>query len=92
MAFIPSFMANSFMKDGPYGFPQDNIEPEQKEFKSYGLAIGQAIWSHNLTYDTHLFYNDRENYDKYIKYALGRQSEADYYPFMGVTAESSKKE
>lgn len=75
-----------------YGFPKDNVEPEEKENKAYGLQIAKAIWSHNLTYDTHLFYNDRDNYDKYIKYALGKQSEADYHPFMGVNPESSKKE
>lgn len=88
MAFLPSFMNDKNI----YGFPDDYVEPEVKEKKTYGLAIGKAIWSHNLTYDTHLFYNDRENYDKYIKYALGRQSESDYHPFMGIAPEASKKE
>lgn len=72
---------NSSLKTmGAHPFPEDNISPRTKEGKGFGLDIALAIWGYASSFDTHLFYNDREKYRIYRDYALGRQGEAQYKP------------
>lgn len=67
---------------GTWPFPKDDISPKEKDQKPFHYAIGRAIWSYAAAYDTHLFYNDRDKYRKYRRYALGEQSEDKYKPFL----------
>lgn len=76
---------------GRYPFPDDNLTPKEKEDSAFGLNIARAIWMNNKFYGTNLFYNDRVNYEKYIKYALGKQSENDYKPFLGLKPDVDDK-
>lgn len=76
---------------GRYPFPDDNLSPKDKALPKFGLQISRAIWMNNKFYGTNLFYNDRLNYEKYIKYALGKQSENDYKPFLGLKPDVNDK-
>lgn len=76
---------------GVYPFPKDNQALDVKESAAFGRAIGKAIWKNNRSYGSSLFYNDRVNYRKYIRYALGRQSIEGYKPFLGLKPDANDK-
>ena len=71
-----------FQQGAQFPFPLDNISPNEKEKDAFGLAIGRAIWGYASVYDTHLFYNDRDKYQRYKEYALGLQPEDKYKPLL----------
>lgn len=77
---------------GAWPFPKDDQTPKVKEGTKFHLDIAKAIWGYASAFDTHLFYNDREMYRKYREYALGRQSEDQYKPFLNEEKGTSEKD
>lgn len=73
-------------------FPDDNQSPQAKENDEFGLEISWAIWGSNHNGNTNLFYNDRELYTRYKRFALGRQGEDQYKPFMNAEKGTDKKD
>lgn len=76
-----------------YPFPSELVSAESKsDPKKYGLPLAQAIFYNNRTNGPELFYNNRENYRLWTNYALGRQSEDQYRPVVGVNPRDASKE
>lgn len=76
---------------GASPFPKDDLDPKKKEENQWGLQVAKAIWGYNQQYDTNLFYRDRTRYRQYVKYALGKQDESKYKPFLGLKPNDNEK-
>lgn len=70
-------------------FPRHDISPEKKAKKEWGAQAAKAIWFHNDQFAPAIFYNDRDLYDTYIKYAFGQQDENKYKPMLGINPQNA---
>lgn len=78
------------MSNKATAFPSDLVHPSKKAEKSYGVQIAKAIWSSNSTTGPSLFYNDRQQYDVYMKYYRGEQDVDMYKPVVGINPRNAK--
>lgn len=67
-----------------YAPPPHDVEASKKEKKEWHLQAAKWIWYQNESVAPTLFYNDRDMYNTYIKYAFGEQSEDMYKPALGI--------
>jgi hypothetical protein len=65
-------------------FPSEDINPELKNTKEYGLIVARAIYYTSAQYGPRLFYNNRSIADEYVDYAIGNQSEDQYKPLLKI--------
>lgn len=71
-----------------YGPPPHDVEGSKKAQNKWGLQGAKWIWFQNDSFAPTLFYNDRDTYEKYIKYAFGEQSEENYKPALGLNPQN----
>ena len=72
------------------GFPSHNATEKEKAQKAWGLKAAKAIWSENSINGYYgMFYNNRDNYAKLLKYAMGEQ-EPDR-GILGINARNEKQ-
>ncbi|GAJ09250.1 unnamed protein product, partial [marine sediment metagenome] len=56
--------------------------------KEYGLKLAKAIYHNSTSSGNGLFYNEKEMYRTYIKYANGNQDIEQYKPLLGVNTKN----
>ena len=79
------------MAEKAYAFPDHNIAPKKKAEKPWGLASAKAIYFANEAYGPATFYNDRELYAEYIRYAFGENDPAKYKPKLGINPRNADR-
>lgn len=78
-------------KNTSHPFPSEFLHPKVKaDKKKFGLPVAKAIYYNNVKNGPSLFYNDRELYESYIRYALGDQDVSQYKPLLGINPHKSK--
>src|SRR5689334_5690368 len=66
-------------------FPPHDVSPKEKaDKKKWGLPNFQAAWYHNENQIPALFYQQRDTYLTYLKYAFGQQDEEQYKPVLHI--------
>ena len=70
-------------------FPSDMEDPDVKETDDYGLLIAKAIFYSNPSSGSSMFFNNRKEYQDYVNYALGEQSEDIYKPLLRIKPKES---
>ena len=70
-------------------FPSDMEDPYVKETDDYGLLIAKAIFYSNPSSGSSMFFNNRKEYQDYVNYALGEQSEDIYKPLLRIKPKES---
>jgi hypothetical protein len=77
------------IRDGVSPFPRHDINPVLKKTPEWNLMVAQAIWGgQRYNHDSGLFFNDRFEYRRNLEYALGREPQANYDAFLGITADN----
>lgn len=71
-----------------FGPPPHDVEGSKKEQSKWGLQAAKWIWYQNGSVAPTLFYNDKDTYEKYIRYAFGEQSEENYKPALGINPDN----
>lgn len=71
-------------------FPPHNVPPTEKRSKKWGKQGAKAIWYFNEAYAPAMFYNDRDTYNTYLKYAFGDIDQETYKPALGVNAKNAE--
>lgn len=72
-------------------FPPHNVDPKEKASKKWGLQGVKAIWFFNHANAPVLFYNDRESYVTFLKYAFGEQDDV-ARPALGINPKNGNQE
>lgn len=73
-----------------YSFPPHEVSPAEKSKKSWGLQGANAVWWSNNSYAPSMFYNDRDTYETYLKYAFGEMDDDTYKPALGINAKNKE--
>jgi len=72
-------------------FAPHMVAPEKKRQKDYGLMNAKAIWYHNESTAPSMFYDDRDTYVGFMKYAFGQQDSSKYKPSLGINAKNQQQ-
>lgn len=81
-------MENSFIGAA---FPPHNVSPKKKADKEWGNQAAHAIFYHSTNSSApSLFWNDRDSYSTFMKYAFGEQDPNLYKPALHINAKNQQ--
>lgn len=72
-------------------FPKDNIDPKLKESPEWHVLVAKSIWGNKNIYGGGLFYNNTGEYAELLKWALGKNDQDEFKPFLGVKPDVNDK-
>lgn len=82
-------MENSYVATS---FPPHGVSPKRKSDKKvWGLQGARATWYASTNGKSpSLFFNDRDSYSVFLRYAFGQQDESIYKPALGISAKNEQ--
>lgn len=69
-------------------FPDEFVNPKEKQAKSYGLQVARGVYSDFHRNGSNYFYGEKEEHDKFRLYAKGEQDIADFKAVVGSEDDS----